>query len=351
MRWRAHSFGVRFALPSLQPVLHLLPSGGTVSVHLLRIVEACYAIELPEPEWLAELCAAARPLLDDGLGLNATTFDLSDFGTGMLSIVTLGMSAALVSATHRVSLSREDMRRMSVGGPRVVSMAHAQPELLNGASWRDLRRLCGAADTLALVGSDAFGRGAALGAHRRSIVNLASREREHWERIASHLAAAYRLRRRLAANAAMEEQKRARVDGRDVLLNPDGHVAPLEQAVATGDLRTAALAADGAGQLAPERAMAHWSELVDGRWSLIDQFEAGGRRFLIAHRGVWQRGLTSRERAVLAYRARGRSLKVIAIELGRTISMVARDLDRGMDKLGLRGQADLAQLFTGASAR
>jgi DNA-binding CsgD family transcriptional regulator len=230
-------------------------------------------------------------------------------------------------------------------------MAQAQPQLLTSAAWREVREVFGAVDTLAIVGSDASGLGVALGAHRRSVFNLASREREQWERIAVHAATAYRLRRRLAANAAMREQTRARVDGRDVLLNPDGHMAPMEQTVATGDLRTSAMAIDGAGQVGPEHAMTRWSELVDGRWSLIDHFESGGRRFLIAHRGVSQCGLTPRERAVLAYRARGRSLKVIAIELGRTMSMVARDLDRGMQKLGLRGQADLAQLFSGASVR
>jgi DNA-binding CsgD family transcriptional regulator len=317
----------------------------------LRIVEACYAIELPEAEWLSGLCAAARPLLDDGLGVNASTFDFSEFGPGMLSVVTLGMPDALVSATHRVRTSREDMRRLSVGGPRVVSMAQDHPRLLAGASWRELRELCGAVDTLALVGSDASGVGVALGAHRRAVVNLAGRERDQWQRIATHAGAAYRLRRRLAANAALREQTRARVEGRDSLLNADGHIAPTEQAVATIDLRTSALAIDGASQAEPEHSMVHWRELLDGRWSLIDRFEAGGRRFLIAHRGVAQGGLTSRERAVLAYRARGRSLKVIAIDTGRSVSMVARDLERGMQKLGLRGQADLAQLFPSTSAR
>ena len=91
--------------------------------------------------------------------------------------------------------------------------------------------------------------------------------------------------------------------------------------------------------LTAERARDDWRELVEGRWSVVDNFESGGRRFLIARRGGGvDAALTAREQSALAYRARGCSLKLIAAELGRTVSMVARDIDRGMSKLGLRGQ-------------
>ena len=320
-----------------------------MSLHVLRIVEACYAVELPEAEWLSGLCEAARPLLDDGFGLNASTFDLSELGTGHLLLATLGMPEALVSATHRLRMSREQMRRMFADGSRIVSLvARADQDLLAGDAWRELREVHGSADMLAIIGGDSGGTGVALSAHRRSVVNLSSRERDQWERIAEHAATAFRLRRRLAASAAMREPVRARVDGVDVMLAPNGHIAVTEPSAMASDLRASALAVDSASSVAAEHATAHWSALIEGRWSLVDQFENGGRRFLIAHRGGKPgraAGLTAREHAVLAYRARGCSLKLIAAELGRTVSAVARDIERGMSKLGLRGQAELAQLF------
>ncbi len=52
-------------------------------------------------------------------------------------------------------------------------------------------------------------------------------------------------------------------------------------------LRHAALATERArGALRnadPDQALQLWRGLVDGRWSLIEQFSSDGRRFLVAH--------------------------------------------------------------------
>src|SRR5262249_38062404 len=88
-----------------------------------------------------------------------------------------------------------------------------------------------------------------------------------------------------------------------------------------------------------------------GEWSLVDHFEASGRRYLLARRNDPQvaqpRALTLRERQVLAYAAVGHSQKFIAFELGLAPSTVAQHLTSGMRKLGVKSRLDLARFFTG----
>ena len=115
-------------------------------------------------------------------------------------------------------------------------------------------------------------------------------------------------------------------------------------------LRSAAKAADaGASGFPAETATDLWRELALARWSIIDAFEADGRRFLVARptAEAEQRSLAvdTRDRIILMERATGSSLKVIASEVGLSISTVARRLRRAMGRLGLRNAADLAFIF------
>jgi DNA-binding CsgD family transcriptional regulator len=132
-------------------------------------------------------------------------------------------------------------------------------------------------------------------------------------------------------------------------VEPDGHA---EGAAARSALRDAARAIDRArGRLrhrAPDEAVDAWRALVAGRWSLVDRFESDGRRYVIACANplgaAGPAGLTSRERDVVRMRAAARPLKLIAYELGLGLSTVAGDLQRAIDKLGLRSSAELVQL-------
>ena len=87
----------------------------------------------------------------------------------------------------------------------------------------------------------------------------------------------------------------------------------------------------------PDRAMALWQALVVGRWSLIDHFDSDGRRFVVAHRNdvavLDTRGLTLREQQISAHAALGHSNKVIAYELGLSVSAVGEHLARARAKL------------------
>jgi DNA-binding NarL/FixJ family response regulator len=88
-----------------------------------------------------------------------------------------------------------------------------------------------------------------------------------------------------------------------------------------------------------------WQAMVSGRWSLLDHFDSDGRRYVLAHRNDPQvpdaRGLTLRQRQVIAYAALGHSNKVIAYELGLSASTVGCHLARARAKLALPSAAAL----------
>jgi DNA-binding NarL/FixJ family response regulator len=99
----------------------------------------------------------------------------------------------------------------------------------------------------------------------------------------------------------------------------------------------------------PDEALEVWRALVDGRWSLVDQVDTDGKRFLLARKNDVTAdapaGVTSAERTVLLARARGLSIKLIAYETGFSISRVSAALRSGMGKLGLQSDADLVSLL------
>jgi DNA-binding NarL/FixJ family response regulator len=120
---------------------------------------------------------------------------------------------------------------------------------------------------------------------------------------------------------------------------------------ATKKLREAAVAIDRArGELResdPEQALEIWKALVHGRWSTVDWFDTDGRRFIIAIPNspnvVDPRGLTERERQVVAYAAQGQTNKMIAYRLGLSKSRISLLLRSAMRKLGARTRVELVR--------
>jgi len=117
-------------------------------------------------------------------------------------------------------------------------------------------------------------------------------------------------------------------------------------------LRQAARAADSARARrshGPDAAIEHWQALVSGRWSLVDRFESDERTFLIANpnpprpRVVGR--LTPRERAVVELAVLGRSNKLIAYELGLSLSSVGTYLQRAQRRLGVGSRAALVREY------
>jgi DNA-binding CsgD family transcriptional regulator len=106
----------------------------------------------------------------------------------------------------------------------------------------------------------------------------------------------------------------------------------------------------------PDEAVELWRGLVAGRWSVVDQFDHDGKRFVVAvpnepRPRFTGRELTAREAQVTALAARGHSNKLIAYELGLSVSTVGAYLASAARKLGAPTRASLVRAWADAARR
>jgi DNA-binding NarL/FixJ family response regulator len=110
-------------------------------------------------------------------------------------------------------------------------------------------------------------------------------------------------------------------------------------------LRHAAVHPSGVDGAADENALEVWRALLDGHFSLVDCFDFEGRRYLVARLNDAHeralRALSEREIEVVSLAALGHPNKIIACELGLTMSRVAMELASAIRKLGVRSRIDL----------
>jgi DNA-binding NarL/FixJ family response regulator len=120
------------------------------------------------------------------------------------------------------------------------------------------------------------------------------------------------------------------------------------------ELRELAIATDssrGAGSDPTEAALA-WAALVGGRSTIVDQFDAHGRRYIVVRRrDRFHSTLTPREREVLYFAALGYAGKRVAYELGISQSTVALHMKSAANKLGYRSRVCLVLALAAARSR
>jgi DNA-binding CsgD family transcriptional regulator len=191
-----------------------------------------------------------------------------------------------------------------------------------------------AKDALCLWAADARGGGAFIVAPLHERMTLAGHVRHRWQVVGTHLAIGFRLRHALTKLDAGGLPKLE---------------APRQEIKASRTLRNAAVVVDGAGGRMSEAdegmALRLWQSLAGGGCSLLDLFDVGGRRYVIAvcnppgvndpHR------LTKREAEVAEYAALGESGKQIGFRLGLSTSRVSGVLHDVKRKLRVHTQAEL----------
>ncbi len=324
----------------------------------IALVEAAYANVATEAEWLDGLVRASAPLLPHEKGLLAFIHDTRDpewVTIGAVAVV--GVDPMLVNALMSAPIDRGAETRAMVRIFRSVLVTTARKELplapptLRGQFARGLEAV-GLSDARVVNATDPSRMGVAFVAPTVDAGRWSAREIRSWSRLAAHVAAGLRILR-LRRQLAM-----APGDGTgEAVLRPDGHVEHAEPSArgerARSALRRSALALERArGPLRrrdPDEALTIWEGLVAGRWSLVDHFDSDGRRYLVAHRNDPDapdlRGLTLRERQVVGYAGAGHSNKVIAYELGLTLSTVAGHLAKARAKLALPSLAAIREML------
>jgi len=322
----------------------------------LAVVESAYRTDLDEQQWLAGVLDAARPMLDHRVGIAALLYDASSMNTFVpLRFITSGAPQGLRSEEclqliQASSPSPEFLARtfgalscglvsqtFGVGFPRVLE---------------HLRRF-GVVDMLAVNGVDPSLMGCVLTGNLppTASARLASRTRAMWSRISVHLAAGYRMHRRLSA----DEGASASVEA---VLTPAGKVEHAEGLAREKAARDALCDSVQLLERARTRlrrddqdtAVRSWRGLVEARWSLLDHFETGGKRYVVARCNEATTAhtlsqLSVREQQVVAFVALGHANKVIAYELGLSPSTVAVLITRASRKLGVRSRSALASAY------
>ena len=172
--------------------------------------------------------------------------------------------------------------------------------------------------------------------------------RAQYAQLSAHLSAMMRLRRRLARNGKESADGFFNPDGRDLdafgEAQSDDNLAQLRAAVqAREKARTSRVRRD------PEQALGLMTGLVMGRWSLVDRFDADGRRFVVALRNDTvakdPRALTPREEQVAQHVGLGRSNRETAYALGISVETIVTHLRRALRKLRCDDRSDLVRLM------
>lgn len=328
----------------------------------VEVVERAYDIESPTPRWLESIRESAERAFSGQLAVQAYTFLVS--ATGNFGVGHIASDPAWRSVLERAHASAEPavIREVYLRGP-VRNVVQAVAGNLGDPGYQEVVR-SGIGNVTLALGIDPGGRGAALvflQPKRRPAQRLRTRPvRQTLERIAAHLACAYRLRGRDTDESKHPGDDDTRVDeatrGEDAVLTAGGDllhaVGDARDPESRSALREAARRIDRArsrrGGADPEQALGLWRALVDGRWSLVERFESDGRRILIARRNDptagCNRGLSEQERKIVALLALGHSLKMCAYELGRAESTVSELARSALRKMGITGRSELVEI-------
>jgi DNA-binding CsgD family transcriptional regulator len=320
----------------------------------VSVAEVGYAIDLPEAEWIAEICKASWGAFGIGVGCTACTFAFDQSG----DLADLGCFTSVAGASWQTrEMSLETTRTL----PRAVTELLYAPspptvlfsQLLGMPAQKHPNRLL--AQHLSensvwdFVGVRAAGperRGVMLGFPVPVGFKLAPRSRRALDQVAAHLAAAYRLR--CGVPDALETAAAVLTpSGRVEHQGPDADVASKRGALVDA-VRRMERSRGKSRRLDAEHSLSEWRALVSGRWSVLDFIDTDGKRFIVARRNE-PRGrdllaITDVERQVLEFASFGHSSKLIAYELGLAPSTVSAHMRRGLKKLGLTHQSELVAL-------
>lgn len=327
---------------------------------LLSIVDAAYRMELEDSAWLAGLAEAVLPHLDDGFGVAA--FEFYRPGNGLPKVVQrchLGIpdKLAAIYPTIFQTMDPEIRQRPFRMGPCITGsqMMGMRREFLDEPHMKQYAQKFGMYDSFWITAAEPSGRGCGFHAGRSRLTRASPAQVLRWGRIAAHLATAVRLRHALKGPAS------GRAAEPEAVFDPGGKIYD-----ATGQARSeharellrhaVRMLEKSRGPLRtkdPEKSLAIRKALVAGRWSLIDQIEQNGERYIVARQNEPTAPgpalLSKREKEIVGYVQLGHHDKLIAYELGITPSTVRVLLGRAKAKLGVRSRKELLEVCRGGA--
>lgn len=256
---------------------------------VIGVVEAAYAVDLDEYAWVRGILNAAAPLLDRGLGAFGNTFDVDArrrMSTRATAFVGLGDEYALSVAQTVLAISPDQAERFVRMGVSTMSEAWGAPAA-DIDHHREVANKLQAKDFLGIVAINPIGPGMVIGAPLPEIMQVDAAFRWRWSRVAAHISAAWRLRRRLGVVRELD--------------SPELTHAAIAVMRARGPLR----------HEDPDAALDQWPPIVAQRWTLIERTDGAGALRLFARENA-----PEVENARQAYADLGRSEDLLRYELG-----------------------------------
>ncbi len=329
---------------------------------VIQAIEACYAgAHQPDAVWLKGVLESLRSLgADDGF---AEIFHFDAEGQRIVECRVKGRAP--------LDAMFADMDEFAETAPRAEVRAHwapvppidyalaraaraggEAPALVARKTASSRLRDFGSSpyrDAVGIFSGDTDGRTVQIsfGIPKASPARLPRRTQNQLTHFSAHLTSGARLR-----NALYRDQHTT-----EAVLDPSGRIVEAEGLAQAKESRErlsdAARRIDRArGRLRraqPDEALQLWQGLVDGTWSLVEQCESDGKRYIVARRnppGVRDpKALTLAERSVLAFAAMGYQNKYIAYSLGYSPTAVVTRLRSAQRKLGLTSRAELIAWF------
>jgi DNA-binding CsgD family transcriptional regulator len=311
----------------------------------IGVVEASYALDLPMGGWLQRLLESSSPWLDRGYGALAVVWEPDPLVFTHVEVrgtpdMMKGHLARWEQTFPRPGVLQ--LRRQA-GTYRSFSETMrdgniAQQEFFRQEGDHSFE------DYIALGSFPARHRYVQLGAMTDRLARTTPSERRLWETLGAHVTAGLGL---------MEDLSPGDSTSAEAVFTPDGRCVHAEgearSTTARELLRHHARCIEKArGPLRrrdPEAALSLWKALVAGRWTIVDRWDADGRRYLVARRnqekGRDPRALTAREVQAVEGAMRGEGNAQIAHALGIDDSTVATHLSRALRKLVLRRREHL----------
>ncbi len=326
----------------------------------MSFLEAVYALELDDHSWLTRVLGALSDLYGPEphyVGFFYDASNVDDFKLWNVCIPSappelveaFGIFRGLVRNRAFVSTT---FRSLLVGSARRTGMPYLRPVL-------EARERSGWGDIFNINGMDPSGVGC--------IVTIGTREREFaatpaelavYKRLASHLAAAFRVRRRLGVSevgGAVDRKPDSGVEGAEAILDANGRVVhavgPATSKTAQERIRTTAASMDAlrvkGARAAGRNALERWHPLTSARWTLLDSFEENGRRYVVARENQAHvegfSALTDRERQIVLHAALGFTNKQIAYALGISDTTVRVLMARAANRMGVRTRREVLE--------
>ncbi|HEY4105347.1 MAG TPA: helix-turn-helix transcriptional regulator [Polyangiaceae bacterium] len=325
---------------------------------LVSFLEAVYALELDDQSWLDRVLVALRALCGDDhhyVGFFYDASNVADFKLWNLALVntppeSMEAFSLFQEITKIPAFVSTTFRSLHVGSARRTGMPYLAPVLAarEKQGWGDIFNING-------LDPSGIGCNVTIGTRKRECLPSVS-DVTVYKRLANHLAAAFRLRRRLGVarlDAALDSKPQQRTDEAEAILDSNGKFVHATGAAAgkaaQERIRSSMTAIDtqrnNLTRSVGRSALDHWHPLTGARWTLVDSFEENGRRYVVARENQATAdgfaALTDRERQIVLHAALGFSNKQIAYALGISDTTVRVLMARAAGRLGLKSRREL----------